>query len=386
MENLEINRFSISSFNTFRTNRFQWYLRYVMGFKSAYEMFSAWRGLAIELGLQWCLWRRGGFTVDEVVMVAVRSYQNKVLDHLLGLYTVQVPGFDYKELGTMLRTLPIDEFPSKVQLIMEAHVRLDPAIKYEFLIPGHRDNTKYMEKLVKQYTLISETIPLLVDKFMEWRESESLKYQQRIKPSDPYGLKVPVLGYADWTGKNFGIDLKTVNAGKIPKDWNRVPLNTKCQMAFYSKNFELDWKVIYASRLSKDSIKNNFLIEQIKSGYSSKEIMAQYKDFAGSGTTDKYVEKVRDELSRDAIKTEIPYAEYMLPANEISKYEEINRFTCEAILRIVNASRSDHLREDLKYFCLGDLEHLYMKKDEAQAIEKEFGFVVEAIEDSDDSE
>lgn len=379
LDDLEIERFSISSFNGFRRNRFTWYLRYVLGFKSRWPMVGAWRGQAIEDALM-----RGMSVKDEsaesLVAYGTLTFQRKVAEKLISVYPNVIDGYDAERIGKLLEGMTKDKFPGAIKSIIESHLRLNENEDLvEYLYPESKDFLKYIKQIEKQYSIIDEAIPEAV----QWYRAQEAKYDYQKKITfNGWDLGRPVIGYTDIEFLPFGTDLKS--GQKMPKTWNDVSLDYKLQASFYSLATGKPWKIIYVSKLSNDQAKENIIAHLNMEGLSSKDIAKKYKEFSpdGSGTTEPTVIKILDIVTKPEWEVNVPIRVFDLPLDEVDYYNRINRFTGEAILNVIKSCRRDHLEEDMRFHCLGDLEHMFIDKDEKKKIKEVWGFELEDAEEA----
>lgn len=371
LSDLEIERFSISSFNGFRRNRFTWYLRYVLGFKSRWPMVGAWRGQAIESAVMRGMTVKEE-TIESLVAYGILTFQRKVAEKLISVYPKVIEGYDAEKIGQLLQGMTKEKFPDAIRTIIESHFRLNEGEDLvEYLTPESKDYSKYLKQIEKQYAIIEEAIPEAVKWYKE--QSSKFDYQKRITYSG-WDLGIPVLGFTDIEFVDFGTDLKS--GQKMPKTWNDVALDYKLQASFYSLATGKPWKIIYVSKLSNDQVKENIIAELNSKGYSSKEIATKFKDYSpdGKGTTEPTVLKTLEIINSEGWEPHIPIRVFDLPPEEVDYYNRINRFTGESILNVIKSCRRDHLEEDMRFHCLGDLEHMFIDKDEKKKIKDVWGF------------
>lgn len=381
---LELERFSISSFNSFRTNRFTWYLRYVLGFNSQYPMESAWRGQAIENAINAAMLSSKEADVQGLIVKAVEEYQAKLLEKLFQIYPKTIPGFDPSAISQMLRGLPREQFPEKLKLIVDTHYKINSEVNLPgFLIPDHPDYGKYLKKVESQYPLIEESLPDALRYFVGLKSIEGFRSQRRIEaPPSHYGIAIKTIGYTDYEFDEFGIDLKTCDPKMLPKSWDKIKWNYKCQAAFYSAVTGKPWKIVFASRLSSDSKKINLICSLAKQGLSLEEIPKAYKDINGSGTTKPTVEKILNEnMVNGDFEPITALRVFDVPMEEVPQYESLNKTTAESILRMISACRKESFLDDMKYHCLGDIEQLFLKPDEIEKIEEVWGIRISSDEE-----
>ena len=380
---MELERFSISSLNLFRTNRISWYLRYILNFKSVYPMQSAWRGQAIEGAINNYIDKaRAGKTSDENELIdyAIHDYQSRILTSLFKIYPKTLDGFDLDKMVILLKGKSKDEFPSILKTIVEGHFTINKSLEVlpEFLIPESEEYFKFLKKSEKQYDLIIEATSGLYEYF-KTLPIEEVRKQGKISANN-YDIPIPTIGYFDYEFPDFGIDLKSCDPVTFPKKWDDVSLSYKCQSAFYSKTLKKPWKIVYGSRLSKDSKKENEILSIFKSGIPLDKIAQVFKEKTGSGTTKPTIEKILNNTLQgttiDNWDPKKPIAIFDLPENEIEHYDNINKFTAKSILMAIESSRKNSLEEDMKYFCLSDTEHMFISPDEAEIIKKTYGFTI----------
>jgi hypothetical protein len=390
LEELELERFSISSFNSFRTNRFTWYLRYVLGFQSQYPMESAWRGQAIEHALNLAMLSQNVPGIKDLIKIAIESYQGKLLEKLFKVYPKTVDGFDKDSISKMLRGLPKEQFPEKLKLIVDTHWKINSEESLPgYLIPDHPDYDKYLKKVESQYSLIEESIPEALSYFLPLKGFSGFKNQRRIKASPShYGIAIPTIGYTDYEFDDFGLDLKTCDPKMLPKSWDKVKWNYKCQAAFYSSITGKPWKIVFASKLSSEAKKINLICSMALKGLSIDEIPNAFKSVNGSGTTKPTIEKIlRENIKEGKFEPLSAIRVFDLPNEEIQQYEYLNKTTAEAIMRMVSACKKESFFEDMKYHCLGDIEQLFLKPDEIRKIEEVWGFSLpEPINEEEEKE
>ena len=389
LDDIELERFSISSLNLFRTNRISWYLRYILDFKSVYPMEGAWRGQAIESAINKMLKERGKNAPENIepsgeqdlIDFAMRHYQSKILTSLFKIYEETLPGFDKEKIPVMLREKEITEFPGILKLIVDGHFKINEKQKLPgFLVPDSEDYLKFLRKVERQYPIINEAVKYLHEYFLEL--PEDCQMQGKIK-SDHYGIAIPTIGYFDYEFPEFGLDLKTSDAGKIPKKWEDVPIGYKCQSAFYSVVKGKPWGIVYGSRLSKDDLKKNVIISLAKQGLDPAGIVTAYKEQSpdGKGTTKGTVEKYLDGINLQEWKPAKACKVFMMPAEEVEYYDRINQFTAKSVLKAIESSKKGQLEEDMKYFCLSDTEHMFLSPDESEKIMDSFGFKIPTTEE-----
>lgn len=376
---IDIERFSISSFNAFRRNRFTWYLRYVADFKSRWPMEGAWRGNAIESAVMRSLMDplKSTLTMNKLVSDAINVYQREVVSHLLRVFPKGLENFSDEKIEQLMMAMDMVQFPQVLKSIVDVLYKLNEDQNLpEYVIPDSEDYLKYLKKVEKQYALIESAVPYAVEYFKVIPGIPN--YQTRLL-YDGFNLGLPVLGFTDFEYPEFGIDLKT--SGSIPKKWEDVSLDNKCQAAFYSVHQKKPWKIVYVGKLNQDQIKENLITKLHQEGLSSKEIMVKYKEITGTGTTEPTITKILDVTTKPTWEIHKPLKEFELPESEISELNEINRFTGLSILQCLKASRRDHLLDDMKYFCVGDLDHMFLDKDQAREISKIWGFRLPSVEE-----
>ncbi|PJZ87015.1 hypothetical protein [Leptospira levettii] len=369
---VDIERFSISSFNAFRRNRFTWYLRYIADFKSRWPMEGAWRGNAIESAVMRSLMDpvKDSLTMEKLVSDAINVYQREVVSHLLKVYPHGLEHFTDEKIEQLMMAMDKTQFPlalkSIVDVLYKHNINEDLP---EYVIPDSEDYSKYLKKVEKQYPLIESAVPYAVEYFKSIPGVPN--YQTRLLHHG-FELGIPVLGFTDFEYTEFGIDLKT--SGSIPKKWEDVSLDNKCQAAFYSVHQKKPWKIVYVGKLNQDQIKENLITKLYNDGLSSKEILVRYKNLTGTGTTEPTVSKILDVTTKPGWEIHKPIKEFILPESETAELNEINRFTGMSILQCLKSSRRDNLLDDMKYFCVGDLDHMFLDKDQSREISKVWGF------------
>lgn len=379
LDDIEIERFSISSFNAFRRNRFTWFLRYIADFKSRWPMEGAWRGNAIESAIMRSLMDPNRETLrnEDLINGAINTYQREVISHLLPVFPKQIDSFSPEKIEKIMQGMDKDQFPSVLKNIVDVLFKINEGEDLpEYVIPDSDDYLKYLKKVEKQYGMIESAIPYAVEHFRSYGERP--EYQNRIL-YDGFKLGIPVVGFTDFKFSKFGVDLKT--SEHIPKTWADVNLDYKCQAAFYSVHLGIPWKIVYAGKLNQDQKKENLITKLHDDGYSSKEIVSKFKEINGSGTTETTVIKILDETTKPGWEYHTPVKEFDLPESEISELNQINQFTGMAILQCLKSSRRDSLIDDMKFFCLGDLEHIFIDKDQAREIARVWGFTIPSSEE-----
>jgi hypothetical protein len=383
LEELELERFSISSFNSFRTNRFTWYLRYVLGFNSQYPMESAWRGQAIEHAINLFMLSSNEPDLKELVAIAIESYQGKLLEKLFQVYPKTIDGFDKDSLSKKLRGRTKEEFPEILKSIVDTHYKINEGARLPgYLIPDHLDYGKYLRKVESQYPLIEESLPQALDYFRSLKGTDGFKNQRRIS-SNHYGVAIPTIGYTDYEFNEFGLDLKTCDPKMLPKSWDKVKWNYKCQAAFYSTVTGKPWKIVFASKLSESDKKVNLICGLSMKGLSIDEIAKAFKEITGGGTTKPTIEKILNKhIEKGDFEPITSLKVFELPPEEVFAYESLNKTTAEAILRMVSVCKKESFLEDMKYHCLGDIEQLFLKPDEIEKIEEVWGIKVNSEEES----
>ncbi|TGL35581.1 hypothetical protein [Leptospira perdikensis] len=376
---IDIERFSISSFNAFRRNRFTWYLRYVADFKSRWPMEGAWRGNAIESAVMRSLMDpvKESLTMEKLVGDAINVYQREVVSHLLHVFPKGLENFSDEKIEKIMMAMDKTQFPQVLKTIVDVLYKLNMDEDLpEYVFPESEDYSKYLKKVEKQYSLIESAVPYAVEYFKSIPGTPN--YQTRLLYHG-FKLGLPVIGFTDFEYTEFGIDLKT--SGSIPKKWEDVSLDYKCQAAFYSVHQKKPWKIVYVGKLNQDQIKENLITKLHHEGLSSKEIMVRYKEITGSGTTEPTVSKILDVTSKPDWEPHKPLKEFLLPESETAELNEINRFTGLSILQCLKSSRRDNLLDDMKYFCIGDLDHIFLDKDQSREIAKVWGFKVPTTEE-----
>lgn len=393
-ENADLERFSPSSYNAFMDNRMLWALRYIFKIKSRYPMFSAFRGNVIEQQIKNFLQADKPWTIEEYVQEAIEMYHHMIIMNLFqkGLYEYTARGFNVESLGTMLKGTDKEKFPSVVESILVTHNKLNSHVSLPaFTNPEDEDFGKYLKKLQKEYALIKQGVKEGINYFSILK-GKKIAYQRRIEVM-AYGLVIPTIAYSDFENDDDKIiyELKTVSAQKFPKEFKKISLPHKTQAAFNTKYRKRETKLIYITNVSekalKDFHKDSFIFESGKQGLDAQTIFKSYTSPSGGGTTKKYVEEYLVSMTLPDFSAPVepkPLVEYTFTLEDSERYDKVNYMNAQAINTIFEKSRKEHFENDIKVFCAGNPESMFVDKDQKEAIEKIWG--IELQESEEDSE
>lgn len=392
-ESVEIERFSPSSFNSFRKNRITWALRYIFKFKSRYPMTAAYRGNAIEKQIQQFLSNdTTPLSVEDHVQNAIEFYHHCIISNLFqqGLYEVTAKGFKVESLATLLKGINKDKFPSVIESICATHNILNSHIELpQFTNSKDEDYGKYIRKLQKEYLLIEQGVREGIKYFSQFKGQE-IKMQQRLEVQ-AYNLVIPTISFSDFETKEFIYELKTVSPQKFPEKLDKVSLGHKTQAAFNSKYRKKPTKLVYISSVSdkamNDFHKEYFICQSAANGMNAEQIFKSYISPTGGKTTKAYVEKYLASMQEKEFEKPVeptPIRIFDFSIEQAEKYDKVNYMDAHGINAIFEKANKNSFDSDIKNLCWSDPEEMMVDKDQKKAIEKIWG--IELNEGEEDSE
>lgn len=394
-ESVELERFSPSSFNSFRRNRMTWALRYIFKFHSRYPMFSAYRGNVIEKQIQnYISIASEKMTIQDYVQEAVEMYHHMIVLNLFqkGLYEQTARGFNTESLGVMLKGIDKERFPKVIETILVTHNKLNAHVSLPaFTNPEDEDFGKYLRKLEKEYALIFQGVTEGI-KYFSFLRDKKYAFQRRLEVQ-AYNLVIPTISYSDFEDDDdkFIYELKTVSPQKLPKEFNKIDLGHKTQMAFNVKYRKREGKLVYISSVSEKSLndydKDSFIHGSFERGWSVDEIYKAYISPSGGKTTKPYIEKYKTLMDSPGYQKPVepkPILEYKFTFADAERFDKVNYMDAQAINSIFEKANKNSFDEDIKRLCWSNPEEMMVDKDQKEAIEKIWG--IELQESEEESE
>ncbi|TGK36248.1 hypothetical protein [Leptospira andrefontaineae] len=391
---LDLGRYTISSFNRYRDNRMLWALEYVFRFKSAWPAEGLWRQSAIDKVIQRAVLLHD-MEMPGYVETAIQSYQFYAADHLLTQFEKLSPEFQAEDLASILCGNTKEEFLNAIKGIIQTKfdLKLYGPIP-EFMDPDHSAHKKYLERLEKQYVLIEQGIPKAVEYFQ--KIEEPITFRKRIK-ANYFGIPVPTFGFGQFVTKSRGYILKSSEPNKVPKTWEKVSLNDKCKLAFAAVTEQRPWELVVTTRQGRDDARNLLLLDMIKAGLGVTEICNKFKeislkngDLTASGkpksVTADTVEKLILAAKEPGFQPPSIFRKYEMMLEEAIHWEKHNELTANSINFLVHSCRKKSINDDIKTLCFDNIEGMLVKPDERRKIEELWGLEIPDTTEQEEQE
>ena len=301
-----LEHLSISNINSFKRDSLQWYLKYIKGIESKIPSLTMIRGKAIESGVVYQINSKG--TPEESTKVALQSFLNELVK--VDEELIQVNDEDVSNVS---------------RLVSVIHERSD----YSF----ERNDIEKSVEFVRDCMLWID--------FSKYSRNEPAKTQARVL-TVLEDTEFPMLGFTDIEFDNVGIELKTTS--HLPKRKEDVSLDHLLQIALYSYDKKKDWKIIYLSKPSSETMKAEFILSCKKLKKSDKDIIDRLKAITGTGTTADFIKKVVENPSNYVKES---YVEFHYSQQELEKYIPYLKKLINAMTKLIQMDEDEILENCL---------------------------------------